>query len=129
MTGKEIPDSAIDAIARHINEKSNKEFYIPVIGNQDNLETPQVFEIIPFDQIDDSEIKFYAIDGSYNSQQFYNGLSVGIYAGGYVCFHKGKQIRMNSLDDPVILGKAYYPQHMLITNRVLKLVIFVSEKK
>lgn len=116
MPGKEIPDSAINAIARHINERSNKEFHIPVIGNENNLETPQVFEIIPFDQIDNSNRRFYAIDGSYNSEQFYNGLSVGIYTGGYVCFHEGKQIRMNSLDDPVILGKAYYPQNILVTH-------------
>ena len=116
MAGREIPDSAINAIARHINERSNKEFYIPVIGNESNLETPQVFEIIPFDRIDNSQRRFYAIDGSYNSEQFYNGLSVGIYAGGYVCFQKGKQIRMNSFDDPVILGKAYYPQNILVTH-------------
>lgn len=116
MSGTEIPDSAIAAIARHINEKSNKEFHIPAIGNEDNLETPQVFEIIPFDRIDDSDRRFYAIDGSYNSEKFYNGLSVGIYAGGYVCFHKGKQIRMNSSDDPVILGQAYYPQNILVTH-------------
>ena len=116
MSGTEIPDSAINAIARHINERSNKEFYIPVIGNENNLETPQVFEIIPFDRIDNSKRRFYAIDGSYNSEQFYNGLSVGIYAGGYVCFHEGKQIKMNSLDDPVILGKAYYPQNILVTH-------------
>ncbi|GAB4555080.1 MAG: hypothetical protein Tsb0014_47760 [Pleurocapsa sp.] len=49
MSGTEIPDSAINAIARHINERSNKEFHIPVIGNEGNLETPQVFKIIPFD--------------------------------------------------------------------------------
>lgn len=116
MPGTEIPDSAINAIARHINERSNKEFHIPVIGNENNLETPQVFEIIPFDQIDNSKKRFYAIDGSYNSEQFYNGLSVGIYAGGYICFQEGKPIRMNSIDDPVILGKAYYPQNILVTH-------------
>ena len=116
MPGKEIPDTAIDAIARHINEKSNKTYHIPVIGNESNLETPQVFEIIPFDRIDNSDRRFYAIDGSYNSEQFYNGLSVGIYAGGYVCFHEGKEIRMNSSDDPVILGQAYYPQNILVTH-------------
>ena len=116
MPATEIPDSAINAIARHINERSNKEFYIPVIGNKDNLETPQVFEIIPFDDIDNSQRRFYAIDGSYNSEQFYNGLSVGIYAGGYICFQEGKQVRMNSIDDPVILGKAYYPKNILVTN-------------
>lgn len=98
---KKIPDSAINAIARYINEKSNKEFHIPVIGNENNLETPQVFEIIPFDQIDHSKRRFYAIDGSYNSEQFYNGLSVGIYSGGYICFQEGKKIRIDLLDDPI----------------------------
>lgn len=116
MPATEIPDSAINAIARHINERSNKEFHIPVIGNEHNLETPQVFEIIPFDDMDNSQRRFYAIDGSYNSEQFYNGLSVGIYAGGCVCFQEGKQVRMNSIDDPVILGKAYYPQNILVTH-------------
>ena len=116
MPATEIPDSAINAIARHINERSNKEFHIPVIGNEHNLETPQVFEIIPFDDMDNSQRRFYAIDGSYNSEQFYNGLSVGIYSGGCVCFQEGKQVRMNSIDDPVILGKAYYPQNILVTH-------------
>jgi hypothetical protein len=88
-----------------------------VIGHEENIETPQIFEIIPFDQIDDSDRRFYAIDGSYNSEQFYNGLCIAIYAAGYICFHRGQQIRMNSLDDPVILGKAYYPQHILITHQ------------
>jgi len=116
MPRKEIPDSAIELVAKHINTRSNKNYSIPVIGHEDNIETPQIFEIIPFDQIDNSNRKFYAIDGSYNSEQFYNGLCIAIYAAGYICFHKGKQIRMNLLDDPVILGKAYYPQNILITN-------------
>jgi len=116
MTGKEIPDSAIELVAKHINSRNNKNYGIPVIGNIDNIETPQIFEIIPFDQIDDTDARFYAIDGSYNSEQFYNGLSIGIYAAGYVCFHRGKQLRMNNLDDPVILGQAYYPENILITN-------------
>ncbi len=98
----------------HINSRSNKNYGIPVVGNADNVETPQVFEIIPFDQIDDSNHKFYAVDGSYNSEQFYNGLSIGLYAAGYVCFQAGKQIRVNQLDDPVILGKAYYPENILV---------------
>jgi len=59
---------------------------IPVVGNDDNIETPQIFEIVPFDQIDNSDVRFYAIDGSYNSEQFYNGLSIGIYAAGYIAF-------------------------------------------
>lgn len=117
MPRKEIPDSAIELVAKHINTRSNKNYGIPVIGHEENIETPQIFEIIPFDQIDDSDRRFYAIDGSYNSEQFYNGLCIAIYAAGYICFHRGQQIRMNSLDDPVILGKAYYPQNILITHQ------------
>lgn len=117
MTRKEIPDSAIELVAKHINARSNKNYGIPVVGYDDNIETPQIFEIIPFDQIDNSEARFYAIDGSYNSEQFYNGLSIGIYAAGYICFQRGKQLRMNNLDDPVILGQAYYPENILVTNQ------------
>ncbi len=118
MTRKEIPDSAIELVAKHINARNNKNYGIPVVGNGDNIETPQIFEIIPFDQIDNSEaLRFYAIDGSYNSEQFYNGLSIGIYTAGYICFHRGKQLRMNYLNDPVILGQAYYPENILITNQ------------
>lgn len=117
MPRKEIPDSAIELVAKHINTRSNKSYGIPVVGHEENIETPQIFEIIPFDQIDNSDRRFYAIDGSYNSEQFYNGLCIAIYAAGYICFHRGQQIRMNSLDDPVILGKAYYPQNILITHQ------------
>lgn len=117
MTRKEIPDSAIELVAKHINARSNKNYGISVVGNDDNIETPQIFEILPFDQIDNSDMRFYAIDGSYNSEQFYNGLSIGIYAAGYICFQRGMQIRMNNLDDPVILGQAYYPENILITNQ------------
>jgi hypothetical protein len=116
MSRKEIPDSAIEIVAKHINARSNKNHNIPIVGHEDNVETPQVFEIIPFDEIDNSDRRFYSIDGSYNSEQFYNGLSIAIYAGGYVCYHRGKQVRVNDLDDPVILGKAYYPQNILITH-------------
>ncbi|UZQ54904.1 hypothetical protein OOK60_02125 [Trichothermofontia sichuanensis B231] len=117
MPRKEIPDNAIELVAKHINARSNKNYGIPVVGHKENIEIPQIFEIIPFDQIDDSDRRFYAIDGSYNSEQFYNGLCIAIYAAGYICFHRGQQIRMNSLDDPVILGKAYYPQNILITHQ------------
>lgn len=116
MAGKQIPDSAIEQVAQHINTRSNKNYGIPLIGHEGNIETPQIFEIIQFDKIDDSDRRFYAIDGSYNSEQFYNGLAIAIYAAGYVCFHRGKQIRMNSLDDPIVLGQAYYPQNILITH-------------
>lgn len=116
MPRKEIPDSAIELVAKHINARSNKNYGIPVIGHAENLETPQIFEIIPFDRIDDTARRFYAIDGSYNSEQFYNGLSIAIYTAGYICFRYGKQVRMNSLDDPVILGQTYYPDSILVTN-------------
>lgn len=115
MNTKYIPDSAIDMVAKHINERSNKPYSIPVVGVEGNCETPQIFEILPFDQIDTSDKRFYAIDGSYNSQQFYNGLAIGIYNAGYICFLKGKQIRVNELDEPLILGKSYFPENILFT--------------
>ena len=117
MSHKEIPDSAIETVARHINTRSNTNYGINPIGQEDNIETPQIFEIISFDKIDDTKIRFYAIDGSYNSEQFYNGLGVAMYTAGYICYQNGKQIRMNDLDDPIILGQAYYPQNIIITNR------------
>ena len=117
MSRKEIPDSAIEAVARHINGRSNKNYGINPVGNEQNIETPQIFEIMPFGQIDESDRRFYAIDGSSNSEQFYNGLAIAIYAAGFICFHHGKQIRMNSLDDPIVLGQAYYPNNILITNQ------------
>jgi len=116
MNQKIIPNNAVELVAHYINEKVNKPSPIPVIGNPDNPETPQIFEIIPFDKIDKTDKNFYAIDGSYNSQQFYNGVSIGIYNAGYICYRGGEQIRMNDTDDPIILGKGYYPQNILITN-------------
>lgn len=116
MNKKEIPDGAIEIVARHINERNNRPSKIPIITIDGETETPHYFEIIPFDQIDNSTARFFAIDGSYNSQEFYNGLSIGIYTAGYVCYHLGKQVRLNDLTDPVILGKRYYPENILITN-------------
>ena len=110
-----IPQNAIDSIAQHINQRTNKQYNIPIVGDTSNPETPQIFEIIPFDQIDNTDLNFYAIDGSSNSHSFYNGVTVGLYRGGYICFHLGKQIRLNNLNDPVILGQAYTPQNILIT--------------
>ena len=116
MSKKEILDSTIEAVAKHINERSNKPYQIPIIGISENVETPQYYEILSFDQIDNSDRRFYAIDGSYNSQEFYNGLAIAIYTAGYLCYQHGKQIRLNSLDDPIILGQAYYPDNILVTN-------------
>ncbi len=110
-----IPQNAIDSIAQHINQRTNKQYNIPIVGDTSNPEAPQYFEIIPFDQIDNSDLNFYAVDGSSNSHSFYNGVTVGLYRAGYVCFHEGKQIRLNNHNDPVILGQAYTPQNILIT--------------
>jgi len=117
MNQKTIPDNTIDLVAHYINERINKPSSIPVIGNPDNPETPQIFEIMPFDEIDKIDRNFFAIDGSYNSQQFYNGVSIGVYSAGYICYKCGKQIRMNDTDNPIMLGKAYYPQNILVTNQ------------
>lgn len=115
MDEESIPDVAIDNVARYIHTRSTKNYSIPVIGSSENLETPQVFEIMPFDQIDAISPRFYAVDGSYNSYSFYNGLSVGIYRAGYVCFKNGKPVRMNDNLDPVFLGKTYSPARVLMT--------------
>jgi len=116
MNEKEIPDGAIELVARHIDERNNRPSKIPIITIDGETETPHYFEIIPFEQIDNSKSKFFAIDGSYNSQEFYNGLSIGIYTAGYVSYQLGKQVRLNDKSDPVILGKRYYPKNILITN-------------
>jgi len=73
MNQKIIPNNAVELVANYINKRINKPSSIPVIGDPDNPETPQIFEIIPFDKIDKTDRSFYAIDGSYNSQRFYRG--------------------------------------------------------
>lgn len=110
-----ISQIAIDSVAKHINERSTKPYGIPVIGNKDNIESPQIFEIIPFEDIDKSEQRIYAIDGSTSTASFYNGICIGLYRAGYVCYQSGKQVRMNDTDDPVILGQSYTPKNILIT--------------
>ena len=112
-----IPQNAIDAIAKHINQRNNTQYNIPIIGSESNPETPQIFEIMPFSEIDSVNCRWYAIDGSTNSHSFYNGVSIGLYRGGYISFQGGRQVRMNEHDDPVILGKAYTPENILITCR------------
>lgn len=113
---REIPDEAIQAVAQHINSRSNKNYGISPVGVEDNLETPQIFEIMPFNNIDETERRFYAIDGSHNTEQFYNGLSIAVYSAGYICFHQGQQVCMNSLRDPIVLGNAYHPQNILVVS-------------
>lgn len=124
MNPKTIPDDAILEVASQINQRSNKAYPIPVIGHAENPETPQIFEILPFDQIDDSNTTFFAIDGSYNSQEFYNGLCVAMYTAGYVAYRSGAQLRLNDSDDPIILGKSYAPSKMLITHNGHKFDIY-----
>lgn len=114
MSSFEIPDAVINATASQIHAKTNKDYQIPVVGVPENLETPQVFEIMPFTEIDKQESRFYAIDGSRNSHTFYNGVSLCFYQAGYVCFHKGKQIRLNVTDDPVVMGKVFHGEKMLV---------------
>jgi hypothetical protein len=116
LSYKDIPDETIQQVTQYINERSNKTYSIPPIGLSTNAETPQVFEIHQFTEIDKSMSRFYAIDGSYNSQEFYNGLSLAVYDAGYVCYQSGKPIRLNNLDDPLILGKIYYPNIILLAN-------------
>lgn len=110
-----IPQSAIDVVAQHINQRNNKQYGISIISIPDNPETPHYFEIVPFSEIDNLDWRVYAIDGSQNSHSFYNGLTIAMYRGGYVCFQSGKQIRMNDLDDPIVLGQAYTPDNILVT--------------
>ncbi len=110
-----IPQEAIDTIAKHINERNNKSYSIPTVGVDTNIETPQIFEIISFEDIDKSDIRALAVDGSKNSHSFYNGVTICLYRAGYVCFDRGKQIRLNDSDDPVILGKSYSPTNILVT--------------
>lgn len=58
MNEREIPESTIELVSKYINERNNKSYYIPVVGNNLNPETPQIFEIIPFEEIDNSTRKF-----------------------------------------------------------------------
>lgn len=124
MNKKEISENTIDAIAEHINKRVRQTPKVSVISDENSTTSPQYFEIIPFNQIDAFTNKVFAIDGSYNSQEFYNGISVGLYTAGYICHEKGKQIRVNNLEDPIILGKSYYPQNILITNEQDRHAVF-----
>lgn len=60
MSSFEIPETVINATALQIHSKTNKDYKIPVVGVPENLETPQIFEIMPFEQIDKHDFMFYA---------------------------------------------------------------------
>ena len=111
-----IPDEVINGVAAEIHSKTNKDYKIPVLGVPANLETPQVFEIMPFDQMDALTPRFYAVDGSRNSHTFYNGISLCFYQAGYVCFRSGQQVRLNTSADPVVLGEVFHGTKMLVLN-------------
>ena len=124
MVGKTILDEDIDAVASHINERANKAPHVSPNSISNDSTSAQYFESVPFDSIDSSSKRYFAVDGSYNSQEFYNGIYLGIYTAGYVCYSLGKQMRMNDTDDPVILGKSYFPKNILITNDDHRFSIF-----
>lgn len=111
-----ITDEMIEALADSINERVNKSSTIPVDTIKGDSRSPNYFEIIPFDKIDSSDTKFFAIDGSYVSQEFQNGVGVALYTAGYVCYKSGKEIQLNDNDDILDLGKKYFPQNILLTN-------------
>ena len=124
MNGKDISDNTIDAIAEHINKKISQPARVTITTIENDSTSPHYYEIVSFDEIDKSKHKYFAIDGSYNSQEFYNGIHIGLYTAGYLCFHKGKQIRLNENDDPLTLGKSYFPNKILITNNQHRQEIF-----
>jgi len=111
-----IPENVIEGVASQIHARTNRDYHIPTVGTATNLETPQVFEIMPFGEIDSQNARFYAIDGSRNSHTFYNGVTLCFYQAGYVCFHRGRQMRMNATDDPVVLGNIFHGDKMLVLN-------------
>lgn len=115
MNKKEVSDDAIEQIAQHIHERMNRPCYVPIAEVKGNAESAHYFDIVNFQKIDDSDRKFFAIDGSYNSQEFYNGITVGLYTAGYVAYQRGAQICLNNLNDTIILGKSYFPNNILIT--------------
>ncbi len=124
MNGKSIPESVINVIAEHINKRTNNKPHVSIITIEDNTTSPHYYEIIPFNEIDKSDKKYFAVDGSYNSQEFHNGIYIGLYTAGYICFHHGKEIKLNELDNPLILGQSYFPKNILITNDLHRYAIF-----
>ncbi len=116
MSRKEISEDAIIEVANSINTKLNRTPNVHPQTVENDSGTPQYFEIVPFDEIDDSDRNFFAIDGSYNFQEFFNGVCIGVYTAGYVAYHKGGQVKLNTNDDPIIKGKNYFPDKLMITS-------------
>lgn len=111
-----VTDEMIRIIAGSINARVNKSSTVQTNQVEGDSRSPNYFEIIPFDKIDESDTKFFAIDGSYVSQDFQNGVGVSIYSAGYVCFQGGRQVRLNDTDDILDLGRKIIPNNILITN-------------
>lgn len=124
MNNGEISDSTIQIIAKHIDERNNKPSQMPIFTIEGKTETPHYFEIVQFDQIDKSIAHFFAVSGAHASKDFYNGLSLAVYTAGYIAYKEGNQVRLNDTQDPVNLGKAYYPRNILITNEEHKEAIY-----
>jgi len=125
MNHREIPENAIGQVAKTINDTVNRPSKLSSLTTiEGESETPHYFEIIPFTEIDNSDRTFYAIDGSYNYQEFYNGICIGIYTAGYIGFQNGKQVTLNNDNHPIIKGKSYFPQNIMITNDKDKEAIF-----
>lgn len=110
-----ISDEVISELAKFINAKNNTPYHISINTVENNATTPHYYEPIPFTNIDSSNRKYYAIDGSYNSQEFGNGLHIGLYCAGYVCFHKGKEIKLNNSNNPLLNGIKYLPNNVIST--------------
>lgn len=117
-----VDDNTIDRIALHINNRINSPPLIDISSDKENSFTPQYFEITPFKEIDSRESRFYAIDGSYNSQDFYNGVSLALYGAGYACFHKGKEINFSK--DVTSKSQKYFNENVLVTSDAHKEAIF-----
>lgn len=110
-----VSDETISQAGTCISDRSSINHSIPIRGNQQNLNAPHYFPTIPFAKIDESSTRFYAIDGSTSEVQFYNGLYLGLYAAGYVCYRHGQRIAIGDDDDPMEPGRAYGPPHILVT--------------
>lgn len=116
MSIERINEDVINKVAKFISYQTNKPSTVPIIWDPQYSENPHYFEIIDFKIIDASNITFFAIDWSYNSQEFINGVSIWVYSAWYIWYNRWKQLRLNLLDDPIILWKSYFPENILITN-------------
>src|SRR2546427_11565706 len=112
----EISEEAIEKVAEEIRRRTSKDHQIPVLGTADHLETPQIFEILPFDRIDTLPNKFFAVDGSHNFHTFYNDLIAALYRPDYVCFHIIEQQPLTNNEDPLALGEMNQGKRMIIVS-------------